>query len=471
MKKIYLSLAGLALCGAVFGQVSNGLQDREQRRADLSPFVKKAQPTQVIGERSTDFSYWIDPVADMMFNKGVNLDDNTKPYQEILFLAPMFMDSTVNVSTNTATTPVNYNQIGNVMDLRSIFLKPEPGTKPPPSGGSEPIVTPQDDVKIDSLDIIGSYVKKNPNVTDTLYIWLVWGDSLDANIFTKRKSADLWVAPLFNWRYNAFGPAVTGSGPNQGNVIAAKAGASNMKLIKRVLTNADTSKGLGYSKDIYVEVNALVPGGKTISCFYTFVPQAGSYTAGQTFYAFKGPKNEPPLVAQQTNGYAATVWEQDDPEIKTVNDYKDYQIDPTPGGCISTGVRMTKNGRYGKSSALTNGALIGIPISTPYIIYKISGKSTVGITEHSSNFSLSQNVPNPFTSETTIAYNLKTPAKNVSLFIYNLAGVKVFEKAQTNVGAGRYTVEVSNSNFASGIYFYSLNVDGNQITKKMVVTE
>ena len=123
MKKIYLSLAGLALCGAVFGQVSNGLQGNEQKRADLSPFVKKAQPTQVIGERSTDFSYWIDPVADMMFNKGVNLDDNTKPYQEKLFLAPMFMDSTVNVSTDKETEAVYYNQIGNVMDLRSIYLK------------------------------------------------------------------------------------------------------------------------------------------------------------------------------------------------------------------------------------------------------------------------------------------------------------------------------------------------------------
>lgn len=461
MKKIYLSLAAIALCGAVFGQASKTLQENTERFRSLDPYKRQAQPVQMPGERGVDYSYWVDPVVDMMWNKGVKLAET--PYEnneEIRFLAPLFQDSTVFFSSDANKTRVSYQQIGNILDLKSIYLKPEDDQSP--SGGTVPINTPVDPYTIDSIRIFGSYVRVDKTVDDTLYIWLTWGDSTDANIFTKRTLSSLWNGPLGKWKKYGYGQTVQGASASDGNVISPKAGASNMMLIKRPLTAADTSKGYGYSKDIYVKVGANIPAGKTVACFYTYVPNAATVTKDKVFYGFGTG------VSKEINGFAAAVFEQNLPKIDSLGSYKDYQIDPDHS-VISTGTRMTKNARYNKN-ALSN-SLISIPVSTPDLNYKISGKSSVGITEHTSNFSLAQNMPNPFKNETTIVYNLKTQAKNVSLVIYDVAGVKLFEKTQTNVGSGRYTVEVNNTNFAAGIYFYSLTVDGNRITKKMIVAE
>jgi hypothetical protein len=465
MKKLYLALAGLVLCGAMFGQTSNGIQDQGIKKIpSLSPYVRTAQQHQVIdGSRSKQINYWIDPIVDMMFNKGVNIDDASKPYDEIIYLAPLFMDSTVTVSDPTSTDVVYYNEIGNVLDLSSLYLESNPdGTSS--GGNSDPIFTKTDAFNVDSVAIFGSYVRVNKTQDDTLDVYLVWGDSTDASVFTKRKASALWNPPIGTWRTNLFAPTVTGASAADGDVIKANAAApANMIHVKRVLTAGDTSKGLGYSKEIRVFLNAKIPAGKVVSCFYTFVPASTGHVKGRCFYKFDAS-----LVPQQENGFCAAVWEQKTPAVVNLADYKDYQIELTPG-CISTGTRMTKNARYNKST--TSGSLIGVPFSTPYLQYKITGTSTIGIKEFDNNFSLSQNAPNPFTNETTIAYQLKTAAKSVSLVIYDVAGVKLFDKVQTNLGAGKYTVEVNNANFASGVYFYSLIVDGNQITKKMVVTE
>lgn len=461
MKKIYLSLIGLALCGAVFGQSSNTLKESTERFRSLSPFVKHPQPVQNPGFFGTDYAYWIDPIVDMMWNKGVKLDEPVyENNEEIVFLAPLFQDSTVFYSSGANKTRISYQQLGSIMDLKSIYLKPEPSGDP--SSGSQPICSPADPYNIDSIAIFGSYIRVEKTVDDTLYIWLTWGDSTDANIFTKRTLSSLWNGPLGKWKKYGYGQTVQGASASDGNVISPKAGASNYKLIKRPLTAADTTKGYGYSKWIYAKVDAAIPAGKTVAAFYTYVPNAATVTKDKVFYGFGTG------VAKEINGYAGGVFEQNKPAVDSLGSYKDYQIDPDLS-VISTGTRMTKNARYNKNT-LSN-SLVSLPVSTPYMMYKIRGKSTIGITEHTNNFSLSQNFPNPFKDETSIAYNLKTPAKNVSLVVYNVAGVKMFEKTQTNQGIGRYTVEINNVDFASGMYFYSLTVDGNRITKKMIVTE
>jgi hypothetical protein len=468
MKKLYLALAGLVLCGAAFGQSSNGIQDSGIKYPCLSPYVRTAQQHQVIdGSRSKQIDYWLDPIVDMMWNKGVNIDDvsHTAPFDEVIYLAPLFMDSTVTVSDPTSTEAVYYNEIGNVLDMSSLYLESNPdGTSS--GGNSEPIFTKTDAFNVDSVAIFGSYVRVNKTQDDTLDVYLVWGDSTDISVFTKRKGSALWKPPIGTWRTNLFAPTVKGAVAADGNVISANAATpSNMIHVKRVLTAADTSKGLGYSKQIRVFMNAKIPAGKIVSCFYTFVPASVGHVKNRCFYKFDAS-----LVPQQENGYCACVWEQKTPKIVALTDYKDYQIDLT-AHCISTGTRMTVEGRYAKNNTSLQTSLIGVPFSTPFLQYKITGTSTIGIKEFNNNFSLSQNAPNPFTNETTIAYQLKTAAKSVSLVIYDVAGVKLFDKVQTNLGAGKYTVEVNNENFASGIYFYSLIVDGNQITKKMVVTE
>lgn len=460
MKKIYLSLAAIALCGAVFGQASNTLQDNSRFRS-LTPYKRQAQPVQSPGERGIDYQYWIDPIVDMMWNKGVKLDEAVyEDNEEIIFLAPLFQDSTVFYSSDANKTRISYNQIGNILDLKSIYLKPEPDGSQ--SGGTVPINHPIDPYNIDSVRIYGSYVRVEKSVDDTLYVWLTWGDSTDADIFTKRTLSSLWLGPLGKWKKYGYGQTVIGAAAVDGNPIKPKAGTANYKLIKRALTSADTSRGYGYSKAIGVKVDAAIPAGKTVSCFYTYVPNAATNTKDKVFYGFGTG------VAKEINGFAASVFEQNKPAIDSLGSYKDYQIDPDLS-VISTGTRMTKNARYNKVA--TSNSLVSLPVSTPYIEYKIRGKSSVGITEHSSNFSLHQNVPNPFNDKTIISYNLKTQAKNVSLVVYDVAGAKLFEKTQAGQGAGNYSVEIDRANLASGVYFYSLVVDGSRLTQKMIITE
>ncbi len=95
--------------------------------------------------------------------------------------------------------------------------------------------------------------------------------------------------------------------------------------------------------------------------------------------------------------------------------------------------------------------------------------TSVGIQEYADNsFSLGQNEPNPFTNQTRVNYSLNKTAANVAVEIYDIRGVKMFAKAEKNLKPGSYSMDVNDFNFASGIYFCTLIVDGQKITNKMV---
>jgi len=83
---------------------------------------------------------------------------------------------------------------------------------------------------------------------------------------------------------------------------------------------------------------------------------------------------------------------------------------------------------------------------------------------------LHQNYPNPFNPVTQIKFDLAKTG-NVKLSIYNVSGQKVAELADGIRNAGFHIVEFDGSKFNSGIYYYTLEVDGKNITKKMVLTK
>jgi hypothetical protein len=74
-------------------------------------------------------------------------------------------------------------------------------------------------------------------------------------------------------------------------------------------------------------------------------------------------------------------------------------------------------------------------------------------------YSLSQNYPNPFNPTTTIKFSL-VENSNVKLEIMNILGETVSLLLNGNLEAGNHDVEFNASGLPSGIYFYSLNVDG-----------
>jgi len=81
---------------------------------------------------------------------------------------------------------------------------------------------------------------------------------------------------------------------------------------------------------------------------------------------------------------------------------------------------------------------------------------------------LDQNYPNPFNPETTINFSISVEGKT-SLIVYNLRGEEVIRLVDDEMPAGTHSVTWNASNFASGIYFYRLQVGDFVQTKKMVL--
>jgi hypothetical protein len=74
---------------------------------------------------------------------------------------------------------------------------------------------------------------------------------------------------------------------------------------------------------------------------------------------------------------------------------------------------------------------------------------------------LAQNFPNPFNPTTTIKYSIPVEA-NVKLVVYNSIGEKVSELVNSVQATGNYQVTWNAIDFASGIYFYALEVSDMQ---------
>jgi len=88
-------------------------------------------------------------------------------------------------------------------------------------------------------------------------------------------------------------------------------------------------------------------------------------------------------------------------------------------------------------------------------------------------FTLSQNVPNPFNPSTQVSFALPTAAK-VNLSIYNVLGQHVKTLVDTDMRAGYQTVtwdgtDNTGHTVASGVYFYKLNAGDFTATKKMLM--
>ena len=100
-------------------------------------------------------------------------------------------------------------------------------------------------------------------------------------------------------------------------------------------------------------------------------------------------------------------------------------------------------------------------------------KSTSLFTEEESiesPASLSQNKPNPFSSETRIEMFVPQSVANATLYVYDLQGKQV--KSITVTGRGATFETIHGSELQAGLYIYSLVTDGKLVgSKQMVLTE
>lgn len=117
----------------------------------------------------------------------------------------------------------------------------------------------------------------------------------------------------------------------------------------------------------------------------------------------------------------------------------------------------------------------GFVVGSSAYINKIGKQLFTGIewkgTEIPNTYSLKQNYPNPFNPTTTIEFAIPKTGF-ISLKIYDIAGREIVNTINTTLNAGVVKYTFNGTNFASGVYFYRLVVDGNTIdSKKMVLVK
>ncbi len=84
-------------------------------------------------------------------------------------------------------------------------------------------------------------------------------------------------------------------------------------------------------------------------------------------------------------------------------------------------------------------------------------------------FSLSNNYPNPFNPSTKISFSLPQNG-NVSLMIFDVTGKEVKTVIENSMRqAGNYTLNLDMSGFSSGVYFYQISFNNLLQTKKMLL--
>jgi hypothetical protein len=85
------------------------------------------------------------------------------------------------------------------------------------------------------------------------------------------------------------------------------------------------------------------------------------------------------------------------------------------------------------------------------------------------SYLLYQNYPNPFNPSTIIRFQIKD-SRFVTLKVYDILGKEVKTLVNEKQSPGIYEVSYDGSNHSSGIYFYSLYIDGIRFdTKRMVL--
>lgn len=113
-----------------------------------------------------------------------------------------------------------------------------------------------------------------------------------------------------------------------------------------------------------------------------------------------------------------------------------------------------------------NDSLIYDISDTTFTINKIT--SVVRENTIPSEYSLSDNYPNPFNPETVIQFSIPE-GTNVKLEVYNAIGEKAAELVNGYLDAGNYTARFRANHLSSGIYFYILSSDAFTETKKMIL--
>ena len=375
---------------------------------------------------------------------GYEATDNIK-----LYSGPIFADSIARYSITTIGHYFSLHKVGVVFDPTSVIFDPLL---------SNPIFSPNDSYNLDTVWLGGIY-NRIVSVTDTLNIEIVWGDTTNTAVFNNYTDP---VFPFINFG-SFLSPNYTSNTLQQGDRIRLNAPSTNKITIKKLLTDADTALLKNNNRYLPIPINMtlgqVIPAGNKVACMYSFV-SGSTYSVGEiSCYSKSG-------LPASINGFGELHYGQNFPVISTSADIDNGFDDFGTGKNFSFSGGTKQRYNLDTSVFVTN---LRHTNRVGYCIdFSIHGNSTLGLNDlnESFGFQLGQNTPNPFTENATVTYKLLKDAK-VALFTITDVFGKVISNQMVEKSIGNHVININS--LSAGIYFYSLTIDGNVITKKMVI--
>ncbi|MGQ0827729.1 MAG: T9SS type A sorting domain-containing protein [Bacteroidota bacterium] len=452
MKKIFTLLLASGISASMFSQVAPPIQETGP---GLTNTKAKTYSKHHLNANSRAIeSRWLcyAEAADMM-NGGISVSNRNYLFYDSIPFAEF--------SGGTYDRPW-VNSIGNILDVSS-FIWDASGYAP------GHMWTKGTQYVVDSMSIRHLYLRTNPDptVVDTLIV-IVYPNTNNVGTYsyaapyasTNFPGGATATDPLF-YKQQFFNNT-TGMPASNLTTLAPIVGGKTIKIPLTILDTADWFWG---------DLDFEIPGGLSITSTtaaarqaistFTFKPGV-AYTLNDT------------IGGQKINQFNFNSYEENG-----TNTYPSYW-GPTPTSAtvdwnMSTLIRTQE--RYSLAGASTNKYLPSVGFTQPFaleqhvISYKVTSTS-VGINEDTqiNGVKLGQNQPNPFNGNTVISYEIAT-SENVSLDIFDIAGKKIVSLNQGKKTAGVHSIELSSQNLPQGVYFYTLNVGDQNVTKKMTVLE
>lgn len=438
MKKFYFSIAALAM--AITAVAQSNLMSQTDLEKEPARFIKSKQSHRVAGGV---ISGRYDPGYALCMTNGVSDNEiagGASGTKVGLYVTGVYCDSTTKTSF-TSDAFISTHKFGMNFDPKS------------PIWEFVPLLSKNDSYTLDTV-WIGGFYKRKTSHTDTLLVEIVWGDTSNTSVYSRYSLQ----SPYAYYGYFA-GPKFTTVPAQQGNKMFLSAPLTTNKIvIKHELVAADTAvfNATGY---LPIVVNGtsgqLIPANNIVSCVATFIPGNPSVPVGSISY-----NSGTGITPQTVNGMVARIYSQNSPATPSQNN--DYFDDLQKGK--NHAVLAFKRERYTMSGAFPG---LRSRIASAFMIdFSIHATSSVGVQElENKGFFLGQNVPNPFNGQSTVTYIMDKEASSAVFTVTDVMG-RVISTEKADASKGTHTITLGN--YSAGVYYYSLNVDGNVTTKKMI---
>jgi hypothetical protein len=174
------------------------------------------------------------------------------------------------------------------------------------------------------------------------------------------------------------------------------------------------------------------------------------------------------VSVDQTNGNEVSIKLNSPQELTAGNSYVAVLRSLGDGGATNDLVCATAQNAPDQTTAYFDGTDWFYTTATPMV--RMNFDPTLGVNEAVSYSTTVNAYPNPANNNVNINYSL-SEASGVAISVATITGEIVFVNDMGTVNAGEYTENINASNLANGVYFYTLTVNGNEITKKLVISK